>query len=81
MKITYILAALLLMPSFATQATAHVRTSSDRPHLGIRPPISSRPLGYTPEGHEIIAPPWSAACMTDQGPTQCGDHMWSYGGS
>jgi hypothetical protein len=43
--------------------------------------MSSRPLGYGTEGHEIIAPPWSAACMTDQGPTQCGEHMWSYGGS
>jgi len=78
MKITYILAALLLVPSFATQATAHVR---NRAHVGIQPPMSSRPLGYGTEGHEIIAPPWSAACMTDQGPTQCGEHMWSYGGS
>jgi hypothetical protein len=81
MKITYILAALLLVPSFATQATAHVRTSSDRAHVGIRAPMSSRPLGYGTEGHEIIAPPWSAACMTDHGPSQCGEHMWSYGGS
>jgi hypothetical protein len=81
MKITYILAALLLVPSFATQATAHVRTNSDRAHVGIQPPMSSRPLGYGTEGHEIIAPPWSAACMTDHGPSQCGEHMWSYGGS
>ena len=81
MKITYILAALLLVPSFATQATAQVRTNSHRAHVGIRPPMSSRPLEYGTEGHEIIAPPWSAACMTDHGPSQCGEHMWSYGGS
>ena len=81
MKITYLLAALLLMPSFATQATAHVRTNRDRAHIGIRPPTDSRLLGYESGGHEIIAPPWSAACMTDQGPSQCGEHMWSYGGS
>ena len=79
MKITYILAALWLVPSFATQATAHAHTNGDRAHVGIQ--LSSRPLGYGPEGHEIIAPPWSAACMTDQGPTRCGEHMWSYGGS
>ena len=79
MKITYILAALLLAPSFATQATAHVRTNSDRAHIGIHPPMSSPQLGYGTEGHEIIAPPWSAACMSDHGPTECNEPMWVYG--
>ena len=31
------------------------------------------------EGHEVAAPPWSAACMTGQGPGQCGEPMWVYG--
>jgi len=30
------------------------------------------------EGHEVAAPPWSAACMTDQGPSVCGEPMWVY---
>jgi len=32
-------------------------------------------------GHEIAAPPWSAACMTDHGPSECGEPMWIYGAS
>ena len=28
---------------------------------------------------QIAAPPWSAACMTDHGPSDCGEPMWIYG--
>ena len=75
MKITYLLAAILLVPSFATQATAHVRSNetSNRAHVG------SRLQGYGIEGREIVAPPWSFACTTDQGPSGCGEHVWFYG--
>ncbi|MFB9268512.1 hypothetical protein ACFFWD_36245 [Bradyrhizobium erythrophlei] len=30
------------------------------------------------EGRQIAAPPWSAACMTDHGPSECGEPMWMY---
>jgi len=30
-------------------------------------------------GREVAAPPWSAACSTDQGPSQCGEPVWVYG--
>ena len=30
-------------------------------------------------GREVAAPPWSAACMTDHGPSECGEPMWVYG--
>jgi hypothetical protein len=30
-------------------------------------------------GREVPAPPWSAACMTDHGPSVCGEPMWVYG--
>jgi hypothetical protein len=30
-------------------------------------------------GREVAAPPWSAACMSDQGPRQCDEPMWVYG--
>jgi hypothetical protein len=30
-------------------------------------------------GREVAAPPWSAACMTDQGASVCGEPMWVYG--
>jgi hypothetical protein len=30
-------------------------------------------------GREVPAPRWSAACMTDHGPSECGEPMWVYG--
>ena len=30
-------------------------------------------------GREVAAPPWSAACSTDQGPSRCGEPVWVYG--
>ena len=60
------LAALLIVPSLAMSAQA--RTSES----------TGLPQGYE-TGREVAAPPWSAACMTDQGPTQCGEPMWVYG--
>jgi len=43
--------------------------------------IAAQPQAYATEGREVAAPPWSAACMTDQGPSQCGEPMWVYGPS
>ena len=77
MKITYLLAALLLVPFFATQATAQ---SSNRSHVGTRgPTVGNRLQGYRIEGREIAAPPWSFACINDQGQQQCDEPMWVYG--
>ena len=30
-------------------------------------------------GREVAAPPWSFACMNDQGPQQCDEPLWVYG--
>jgi hypothetical protein len=30
-------------------------------------------------GRQGLAPPWSFACMTDHGPSECGAPMWIYG--
>jgi hypothetical protein len=30
-------------------------------------------------GREEPAPPWSFACLNDQGPRECGELMWVYG--
>jgi hypothetical protein len=81
MKITYLLAALLLVPSLANQAATPVRTnrSSNRAHVGTRPAVGSRLQGYRIEGRQIAAPPWSFACINDQGPRQCDEPMWVYG--
>jgi hypothetical protein len=68
MKIRYLLAALLLGLSLATPATARERT-----HKSV-----TRAPTHGIEGHEIAAPPWSAACMTDHGPSECGEPMWIY---
>ena len=30
-------------------------------------------------GRQVEAPPWSFACMTDHGPSNCREPMWVYG--
>jgi len=71
MRISYLLAALLFMSSLATSTTAQ-----ERMRKGV-----ARTQAYGIEGREIAAPPWSAACMTDHGPSECGEPMWIYGNS
>jgi hypothetical protein len=68
MKMNYFLAALLLVPSLAMPVIVQARTHD-----------SSIPPRTSGEGREIAAPPWSAACMTDHGPSQCDEPMWVYG--
>jgi hypothetical protein len=77
MKIIGVLSALLLVSIFATPTAAHER--AHKSGTGTRSPIGSQPQAYGIEGHEIIAPPWSGACMTDHGPSECGEPMWIYG--
>jgi hypothetical protein len=77
MKITYLLLALLLAPPLAASTAAPARAGK----TSTRPQIGTRPQAYGIEGREIIAPPWSAACMTDHGPSECGQYMWVYGSS
>ena len=59
----------LLLGSIVTSATAH-----ERGHTSAAPTHAD---GI--EGRQIAAPPWSAACMTDHGPSECGEPMWIYG--
>jgi hypothetical protein len=68
MKITYVLAT-LLVSSLAAPTTAQ-----ERIHNG-----STRAQAYETGGREVAAPPWSAACMTDHGPSECSEPMWVYG--
>ena len=69
MKIMHVIAALLLISSLATPTTAHERTHKS--------PARAQAHGMV--GREVAAPPWSAACMTDHGPSECGEPMWVYG--
>jgi hypothetical protein len=64
MKMKYLFAASLL--ALAMSATAQARTSEH----------GALPQAY---GREVAAPPSSAACMTDHGPTECDEPMWVYG--
>jgi len=41
--------------------------------------IAAQPQANGIEGREVAAPPWSDACVNDQGPTQCDEPMWVYG--
>ena len=41
----------------------------------------AQPPAFAAKGRQTAAPPWSAACMTDQGPSDCGEPMWIYGAS
>ena len=70
MKIMHATAALLLVLSLATPTMAQPRTGH-----------GAKAEAQRPEGREVAAPPWSAACMTDHGPSVCGEPMWVYGGS
>jgi hypothetical protein len=81
MKVAFVLAMLLLMPSLAAQTTMHARANKDgdRAHVGTRPSAGSRMQGYLIEGREVAAPPWSFACINDAGPRQCDEPMWVYG--
>ena len=69
MKISSLLVALLLVPSLAASTTARARINN----------IAARAHSNAIEGRRIAAPPWSAACMKDHGPSECGEPMWIYG--
>jgi hypothetical protein len=69
MKMKCFLAALPLALSLAMSATAQARTRE----------TSAPPRANEMVGREVAAPPWSDACMTDHGPSQCGEPMWVYG--
>jgi hypothetical protein len=69
MKILHIMAALLLVASLAAPATARERSHQ----------LIARAQTNGIVGREVAAPPWSAACMTDHGPSECGEPMWVYG--
>jgi hypothetical protein len=69
MKIRSILVAPLLVLALVVSAAAQARTNEN----------STLAQAYGSEGREVAAPPWSAACMTDHGPSQCGEPMWVYG--
>jgi hypothetical protein len=69
MKMKYFLAALPLIISLAMSAAAQARTNENR----------ASTQGHE-IGREVAAPPWSAACMTDHGPSECDEPMWVYGG-
>jgi hypothetical protein len=68
MTMKYLLAALLLVPSLSISAAQAQATAS-----------RSLSTAHGIEGREVAAPPWSAACMTDHGPSQCDEPMWVYG--
>ncbi len=63
-----VFAALPLILSLMTPVTAKASPghTSERPAPGI-------------VGRQVAAPPWSAACMSDHGLTECGEPMWVYG--
>jgi hypothetical protein len=52
------------------------------PSIGAPPfanEANATPKSHATIGREVTAPSWSAACMTDQGPSNCGEPMWVYG--
>ena len=59
------LMTLTLMTSMASQAIAKEVVHS--------------PPSFVEVGREVAAPSWSAACMTDHGPSECDEPMWVYG--
>jgi hypothetical protein len=68
MKMKYLLAASLLTLAMPANAQA-------RPYEHGAPSQAYK----SEEGREVAAPAWSAACMTDHGPSECDEPMWVYG--
>jgi len=62
-------AALLILASLTLSAGAQARTTENH----------TLAPAYASGGREVMAPSWSAACMTDHGPSQCDEPMWVYG--
>jgi hypothetical protein len=71
-----VLSVLTATPVFA-QATIH-ELGADATSAAARARTSE---GGAMRGREVAAPSWSAGCMTDQGPSPCGEPMWVYGSS
>jgi hypothetical protein len=69
MTTKFLPAALLVAASLAMSAGAQARSTASQ---ALSP-------AYQTGGREVAAPSWSAACMTDHGPSQCGEPMWVYG--
>jgi hypothetical protein len=69
MKMKCLLAAVPLVLSLATSAAVQAQTPERHTMSQI----------YENGGREVAAPSWSAACMTDHGPSNCGEPMWVYG--
>jgi len=69
MTTKFLPAALLVLASLTLAAGAQARTTESK----------APPPAYASGGREVMAPPWSAACMSDQGPSQCDEPMWVYG--
>ena len=68
MKMKFTLAALPLMLSLAMSAAAQARGYESRAHW----------QRYGIVGREVAAPPWSFACVNDQGLRLCDEPMWVY---
>ncbi|MBR0800605.1 hypothetical protein JQ615_35105 [Bradyrhizobium jicamae] len=79
MNLSFPLVALLLASSLATSATARPRVKNVSAPAQSALAHSAPAYSNAIEGRQIAAPPWSAACMTDHGPSECGEPMWIYG--
>ena len=71
MRLKTFLTVLPLALSLVTSATAQARMKE----------TSAPQRANEIVGREIAAPSWSNACMTDHGPSPCGEPMWVYGNS
>ena len=71
------------MTSFKALAAAVLLAATAATPAFAQPPVpggvSSSDRAHAIEGRQIAAPPWSAACMTDHGPSECDEPMWIYG--
>jgi hypothetical protein len=83
MRMMHLTAVLMLVPTLGLPMTAPARakTSLARAFNSARSPIGSQPQPNRSKGREIIGPFCSSACITDQGPSGCREHVWFYGGS
>ena len=80
LSVVAILSSAIVTPALA-QAIIQVHSASMSARAQTRTNENGARTQSYGSGREVTAPDWSAACMTDHGPSECGQPMWIYGRS
>jgi hypothetical protein len=71
--------AIVMKNSFAIASVVMLTLMTSMANQAIAKEVVRYPHSSVDVGREVAAPPWSAACMTDHGPSRCDEPVWVYG--